>query len=139
MNKTAIILKIIWDLIDHFPHILHIYIFHHFTTIRFQLLLLLLLLQLGSIGTPTAQIHDSPQGLLWLLSLSAWTHGRRWRRRDLPGLRKRPRIVLSLLLNRPHGMVPSAEPLILQRLHWSHTCCHITHLQFLRSLIFHNR
>ena len=81
----------------------------------------------SSVGPPAAQVHDSPQGLLWLLCLlishSARNHGRRGRR-ELLGPRKGPEVVLGMLVNRPHGVIPSAKALILECLHCSHTCCH---------------
>ena len=81
----------------------------------------------SSVGSPAAQVHDSPQRLLWLLGLllshSAGNHGRRGRR-ELLGLSKGPEVGLGMLVNRPQSVVPSAEALILECLHCSHTCCH---------------
>ena len=80
----------------------------------------------SSVGSPAAQVHDSPQRLLWLLcflvSHSARNHGGRGR--ELLDLRKRPEAVPGMLVNRPHSVIPSAEALILECLHCSHACCH---------------
>ena len=81
----------------------------------------------SSVGSPAAQVHDGPQRLLWLLGLlvshSARNHGGRGRR-ELLGLRKGPEVVLGMLVNRPQSVIPSAEALVLECLHCSHTCCH---------------
>ena len=100
----------------------------------------------SSVGSPGAQVHDSPQRLFRLLRLllshqSVRNHGRRGRR-EVPGrLRtRRADLVLGMLMNRSHCVIPYAEALILERLHCSHTCRHdpsfphLTHLlNFLNS------
>ena len=76
---------------------------------------------LGSIGTPTAQVHDFPKRLLRsLCPRSAPNHRRRRRRELVIGLREwLDEVVLGVVVNRPHGVVPPAEALVLQRLHRS--------------------
>ena len=76
---------------------------------------------LGSIGTPTAQVHDFPKRLLRsLCPRSASNHRRRRRRELVIGLREwLDEVVLGVVVNRPHGVVPPAEALVLQRLHCS--------------------
>lgn len=83
---------------------------------------------LSLVGTPAAQVHNSSQGLLWLLGFFmipqfAWSHCR-WLWRDLLGLRQRPHVMFSMLLCWSHDTVPPAYSLILQCLHHSNTGCH---------------
>ena len=94
----------------------------------------------SSVGSPAAQVHDGPQRLLWLLGLlvsnSDRRHGGRGSR-ELLGLRKGPEVVLGMLVNRPQSVIPSAEALVLECLHCSHTCCHypsFPHMTHLNSL-----
>ena len=96
---------------------------------------------LPSNGTPTAQVHDFPQRLLWLLhflvSQFAWNHSRSWRRK-VPGLGNRPEIILRMLLRWSYDKIPPADPLVFHGFHNSNTHCHNsfscwTHLPLLES------
>ena len=96
---------------------------------------------LSSIGTPTTQVHDFPQRLLWLLHFRifqfAWNHCRGWRRKVL-SLRIRPEIVLGMLLRWPYDKIPPTDPLVFHGFHNSNTGCHNSsacwiHLEFYSS------
>ena len=75
------------------------------------------------IGTPTAQIHDSPKRLLRFLQflISEPLRQSTW---DFLGLWIWSEIGLCMLLDWPHSWIPSTNTLVLQSLHNSNTCCH---------------
>ena len=100
--------------------------------------------RLSSTGTPTAQVHDFPQRLLWLLhfliSQFAWDHCRSWRRKVL-SLRIRPEIVLGMLMRWSNDKIPPADSLIFHGFYNSNTGCHNSstcwiHLLLLTRLLF---